>query len=199
VAVDIRRCCRFSALFQCAGSDRSIVSNCQRRKSLIAQGHCRGVQISPGTGHFVILTPERTSQAVRRLPNGRSRRVTGGLNQFSLRSELATATLKLVPDGGERGIELGADRLDGGDDHDRNAGGDQAVLDRSGTRLVLQKCKRFGHVSFSIWLQTGLPETGITYTGDGSKGTVAPLRRRFSGTRKNAMKLIRILLKFVVS
>jgi len=52
-----------------------------------------------------------------------------------------------VPDPVERGLEVAANRCDGGDDHDRNASGDQAILDRGGTRLVLEKCKYFRHPS----------------------------------------------------
>lgn len=83
VAADIRRHRRFSALFQCAGFDRSIVSKSANVEYACADAsqtafpdragrgtdgfpicrHCRGVQISPGTGHFDILTPERVSPA----------------------------------------------------------------------------------------------------------------------------------------
>ena len=47
-----------------------------------------------------------------------------------------------VPDLVERGLEVLADRCDSGDDHDRNAGGDQAILDRGGTRLVQRDFQR---------------------------------------------------------
>jgi hypothetical protein len=114
-------------------------------------------------------------------------------------SELATSSAattirrgKRGPNSGERGVELGADQLDGGDDHDRNASGDEAVFDRSGTRLVLQKCKHFGHVSFSLWLQAGWPETGITMQVLAAKYR-CPVKGCFRGARKSEMKLIQIL------
>src|SRR5271170_1485526 len=41
----------------------------------------------------------------------------------------------------ERGIQVGAETQDGGDDRNRNAGRDEAVLDRRGAAVVLQKAQ----------------------------------------------------------
>ena len=59
--------------------------------------------------------------------------VTGG---FDCPSH-GTVLLQLRRDGGELAVEGGADRIDGSNDHDRNASGDQAVLNRGRSRLVL--------------------------------------------------------------
>ena len=71
--------------------------------------------------------------------------IDGGFKCIRPRVEL----LQLRRDGIELGIEVGADRVDGGDDHDRNAGGDQAVFDGGGPRLIFQKRKNLRHVTGS--------------------------------------------------
>ena len=49
------------------------------------------------------------------------------------------ALVQLAGDVGERRVELGAEALHDRDDRDRDAGGDQAVLDGRRARLVLGK------------------------------------------------------------
>jgi len=58
--------------------------------------------------------------------------------------------LQLGRDAVELGIEAGADRIDGGDDHDRNAGGNQAVFNRGSAGLILQKRKYLRHQVYSM-------------------------------------------------
>ena len=52
---------------------------------------------------------------------------------------------KLGRDAREVRIERGAYGIDGGNDHNRNASGDQTVFNGRSTRLVLQKCDYSGH------------------------------------------------------
>lgn len=51
--------------------------------------------------------------------------------------------LKLDRNVVELGVEAGADCIHGSDDHNRNAGGNQAIFNRGRTRLVLDKRKHF--------------------------------------------------------
>ncbi len=51
----------------------------------------------------------------------------------------AMQLLELGRDVIELGVEAGADRVHGGDDHHRNAGGNQSVFDGGGASLVLQE------------------------------------------------------------
>ena len=77
---------------------------------------------------------------------------SGGFFQYSY--VWSYALFKLLGDVIELGIERAADRIDGSNDHNRNAGGDQAVFDGGSTRLIIQKrtlrichnsCGRYGN------------------------------------------------------
>ena len=50
----------------------------------------------------------------------------------------------------ERGINLGTDRSDSGDDDNRNAGRDQAIFDRGRAALVLQETLKQLHVELPV-------------------------------------------------
>ena len=63
----------------------------------------------------------------------RTRRLTGSL-------------FELGGNGREYVVQRRTDRLRRGDDYDRDARGDKAVLDRGGARLVLQECENPQHV-----------------------------------------------------
>ena len=62
-----------------------------------------------------------------------------------------TTLLELRRDAGETAVEGRADRIDGRDDHNGNASGDEAVLDRGRSRFVLQKRYDFRHLSLQYW------------------------------------------------
>jgi len=49
--------------------------------------------------------------------------------------------LQLGRDAGELAVEGRADRIDGRDDHNGNASGDEAIFNGRRTRLILQKRK----------------------------------------------------------
>jgi hypothetical protein len=51
--------------------------------------------------------------------------------------DLASDLFQLRRDAGEGGVELAAEAVHGGDDRNRNAGGDQTIFNRRGARLVL--------------------------------------------------------------
>jgi hypothetical protein len=57
---------------------------------------------------------------------------------------------------GRNAVELrvqgGADRIDRRNNYNGNASGDETVLDRGRTRLVLQERKNLRHLTHSIWL-----------------------------------------------
>src|SRR6185312_13346473 len=52
---------------------------------------------------------------------------------------------QLGRDAAEVGVQLRADRVDDGDDGNRDASSDQTVFDRGRTRLVLEKRNNLGH------------------------------------------------------
>ena len=58
-----------------------------------------------------------------------------------LLSETIPILLQSVFDAGERRVQLRTELADDGDDRDRDAGGDQAILDGSRARLVLHKAR----------------------------------------------------------
>ena len=62
------------------------------------------------------------------------------------RSNLLAGGAELGRDVVERILQLAADRIDRPDDHDRNAGGDQAVFDSGGAAIVTQESLTHGHV-----------------------------------------------------
>ena len=49
--------------------------------------------------------------------------------------------LQLRRDAVELGVKSGADRIDGGDDHDRNAGGDQAIFDSGASNSFFRNAR----------------------------------------------------------
>jgi len=51
---------------------------------------------------------------------------------------------KLRGDGGEGRLQLRAERIDHGDDRDRNSGGDEAVFDGGGARFIVRKAVHKG-------------------------------------------------------
>jgi hypothetical protein len=57
----------------------------------------------------------------------------------------------------ELGIKRAADRIDGGNDHNRDAGGDQAVFDSGSTRLIIQKGNDLTHLTQLLWVDTAKP------------------------------------------
>ena len=57
---------------------------------------------------------------------------------------------QLLRDVVELGVERAADCIDGGDNHDRNAGGDQSILDGGSTGLVFKKSHDFRHGAHSL-------------------------------------------------
>ena len=59
----------------------------------------------------------------------------GSILSFTQEAEIL---LQLGRNARELAVERRADRIDRRDDHDRDTGGDQAVFDRSRTRLVLE-------------------------------------------------------------
>jgi hypothetical protein len=67
------------------------------------------------------------------------------------------ALFKLLGDVIELGIKRAADRIDGGNDHNRDAGGDQAVFDSGSTRLIIQKGNDLTHLTQLLWVDTAKP------------------------------------------
>jgi len=65
----------------------------------------------------------------------------------------AESLLQLGRNARELAVERGADRIDRRNDDDRNASGNQALFNRSRTRLVLEKRKQLGNLTQSIQLQ----------------------------------------------
>jgi len=61
-------------------------------------------------------------------------------------SHKESVLLELSRNARELGIERCADRIDGCDDHDRNAGGDQTIFNRGRARLVPEKRENLRHV-----------------------------------------------------
>ncbi len=54
-----------------------------------------------------------------------------------------TRLLQLIGYARERRIQLGADGVDGGDDHHRDAGGDQSIFNGRGAGLVFEERNKF--------------------------------------------------------
>ena len=63
----------------------------------------------------------------------------------------SSALFELLGDVIELGIKRAAYRIDGGNDHDRNAGGNQAVFDNGSTGLIMQKGNDFTHLTQLLW------------------------------------------------
>ena len=69
---------------------------------------------------------------------------SGGFSQYS--HVWSYALFKLLGDVIELGIKRAADRIDACDDHNRNAGGDQAIFDGGSARLVFEERKKGMHL-----------------------------------------------------
>jgi hypothetical protein len=85
--------------------------------------------------------------------NEKGAAVSGGSGCVQVMSQL----LKLGRDAVELGVEARADRIDRGNDHDRNAGGNQTIFNRGGAGLILQKSKDLRHLTRSMWLYAARP------------------------------------------
>src|SRR5262249_60947740 len=61
---------------------------------------------------------------------------------LSQRADGSRRLLQRGLDAGEGRVQLGAETRDHGDDRNRDAGGNQAVLDGGGTRLILHETRK---------------------------------------------------------
>jgi hypothetical protein len=90
--------------------------------------------------------------------------VTGGFSP-----DPATWMLfKLGRDATEFRVEAATNRVDGGDDNDRNAGSDQTVFDCGRTRLVFEKRKNSRHDALPVLFS--LPQRSLASLRDSCAG-----------------------------
>jgi len=97
--------------------------------------NCAAAELNGSGLQYPVMS--RNPLLLHRIHNGPKRRI--GHAWFDL--------LQRGVDGGEPGVELGAESIHDGDDGERNTGGKQAILDGGRARLVSQKCSERFHAS----------------------------------------------------
>src|SRR6185437_9224946 len=104
-----------------------------------------------------------------RVKEGRNRKGPGITGTFLIakRKTLRLWRMQIVVHALERGVQRGSERVDGGDDRDGDAGGDQTVFDRGRAGLILHKTgNEILHDSLHVftWLSNCTGPNGVLST-----------------------------------